>query len=141
MVNALSEDQDMDVLIVPGVAFDKGLRRCGQGAGVYVRFAYTYAHLCIYTSTYRIFLHAIANVLSQSTVPRRHCLKSPACAQFYDRYISRLQSTRAGRGQREAILVGVGFAEQLVDMVPASYLDRRLDYLVLPHTVITGKQV
>ena len=72
MVNALSDDQDMDVLIVPGVAFDKGLRRCGQGAGVYVRFAYPYAHLCMHMSTCRIFLDVIANVLSQSTVPHRH---------------------------------------------------------------------
>ena len=71
----------------------------------------------------------------------RHRLKSLSHAQFYDRYISRLQSTRIGRGQRPAILVGVGFAEQLVGTVPTSILDHRLNYLVLPHTVIAGKEI
>ena len=36
MANALAKDQDMDVLIVPGVAFDKELRRCGHGGGVVI---------------------------------------------------------------------------------------------------------
>ena len=70
----------------------------------------------------------------------RHYLNRLTLAQFYDRYISRLQSTRMGRGQRPAVLVGVGFAEQLVDLVPTSALDHRLDYLVLPHAVIDGKR-
>ena len=35
MTNALAKDQDMDVLVVPGVAFDNKLRRCGHGGGVY----------------------------------------------------------------------------------------------------------
>lgn len=38
MVNAMAKHQDMDVLIVPGVAFDNKLRRCGQGGGFYDRY-------------------------------------------------------------------------------------------------------
>ena len=37
MENALTESVDLDVLIVPGMAYDRPGRRCGHGGGFYDR--------------------------------------------------------------------------------------------------------
>ena len=38
MENALTESVDLDVLIVPGMAYDRHGRRCGHGGGFYDRY-------------------------------------------------------------------------------------------------------
>lgn len=74
----------LDLLIVPGVAFDSNLNRLGHGRG------------------------------------------------YYDTYIAKLESDLLSRGRLMIPLVAIGLSPQLVQFVPTSEYDRKMDHILLP---------
>lgn len=77
-------DGKIEVVVVPGVGFDRNCHRLGYGKG------------------------------------------------YYDCFIQRLAETRSSHGLPPPILIGVGFEEQIVDVVPVSEHDQALDMVVTP---------
>jgi 5-formyltetrahydrofolate cyclo-ligase len=87
MERVLAQPGDIDLLVVPGLAFDAKGGRLGQGKG------------------------------------------------YYDRFIEKMRKDHPGK----PLLVGVCMEPQLVDRVPTTDLDYRMDYVLFPTKTIEVK--
>ncbi|KAL8154247.1 hypothetical protein V2J09_012007 [Rumex salicifolius] len=113
--------EPVDLLLLPGLAFDKSGRRLGRGGG------YVQASLATYVF-YFFYLHLVSFRLHH--LLSYHFPKS----NYYDTFLSNYKKLANERSWKQPLLVGLSYSLQILDedVIPVTPNDVFIDALVSP---------